>query len=44
MADLGKSVFATMKSEDKRTVTTEVLTQALDGKKYGFLNSNSRGK
>ena len=39
MHDVGKAAFDEMKSEDKRTITLDILTQALEGKKFGFLRS-----
>lgn len=38
MHDLGKMAFDAMKSEDRRTVTVDVLIQALEDKKFQFLN------
>ena len=38
MRDLGRMAFDEMKGEDKRTVTVEVMIQALENKKLQFLN------
>ena len=37
--DLGKAVEEEMKSEERRTVTVDVMAKALEGAKFGFLNS-----
>ena len=38
MQELGKVVFDELKTEEKRTVTLEIMEQALSNKKYNFLN------
>ena len=41
MYDLGRALTATMKQEDKRTVTIDVLTDTLEGgKKFSFVTGN----
>ena len=37
MQDMGKSAFDEMKSNDKRTVTLDIMVQTLEGKKFDFL-------
>ena len=37
--DLGKAVEEEMKSEERRTVTVDLMAKALEGAKFGFLNS-----
>lgn len=37
MYDVARSIMGEMKSADKRTVTIELLSQALENKKFGFL-------
>lgn len=41
MQDLGKSAFEELQSEEKRTVTLEIIIQALSTKKFSFLHSNN---
>jgi hypothetical protein len=43
MHDMGRAAFDEAKSEDKRTITLELLIQALEGKKFGFLRGTFGG-